>query len=87
MMRRVRARGWAATIGVLAGLLLTVAWLLGYAPGDAAGATSRKSTMQTSAISLALAVLALLPLGRFRWMLVGGAGAFLVLSLTFYLIR
>jgi hypothetical protein len=80
-MRSSAARAWAAA----ASLLVAVAFLLGYLPGDARGATRREWTMQTGAISVGLALLSMLPLGWFRWLLVVAASAFLALSLTFWL--
>lgn len=81
-----RALAPASTvIAVVALLLVAVAFLLGYAPGDARGATRREWTVQTGGIALALALLSLLPLGWFRWVLLVGAAAFLGLSLTFWL--
>lgn len=85
-MRFPAARAWAAAvIAAAACLLLAVTFLLGYLPGDARGATRREWTMQTGATSLPLALLSMLPLGWFRWLLVVAAGALLGLSLTFWL--
>lgn len=72
-------------IAVVAFLLVALAFVLGYLPGDARGATRREWTMQTGGIALVLALLSMIPLGWFRWVLVVGAGAFLALSLTFWL--
>lgn len=83
-----RARTPALASAVIAGaalLLVVVAFLLGYLPGDARGATRRNWTVQTGSIALALALLSFLPLGWLRWALTVGAGAFLALSLTFWL--
>lgn len=75
----------ATTIAVAATLLVALAFVLGYLPGDARGATRREWTMQTGGIALGLALVSLLPLGWLRWVLVGGAAAFFLLSLTFWL--
>jgi hypothetical protein len=85
-MRSARALLPASTIiAVVAFLLLALAFVLGYLPGDARGATRREWTMQTGGIALVLALLSMIPLGWFRWVLVVTAGAFLALSLTFWL--
>lgn len=77
---------WAPVGIALAALLLVgLAFILGYMPGDGRGATRREWTMQTGGIALALSLLTFLPLGRFRWVLLIGAAAFLGLSLVFWL--
>lgn len=81
-----RSPGPAATVVALAaGLLVATAFVLGYLPGDARGATRRAWTMQTGTISLVLALVSFLPLRALRWVLVLAAGAFLLLSLAFWL--
>ena len=75
----------AVVIAAIATLLVTTAFLLGYLPGDARGATRREWTMQTGGIAVVLALLSLIPLGWFRWVLMIGAGGFLVLSVGFWL--
>lgn len=72
-------------IALAALLLVSLAFVLGYAPGDARGATRRVWTMQTGGIALTLSLLAFLPLGWFRWVLLIGAVAFLGLSLFYWL--
>lgn len=71
-------------VAVVAALVLAWATVRGYDPGDAAGATRMRSTQQTGAISLALALVALLPLGVLRVVAAALAVIFLVLALGFW---
>ena len=76
-------RAGAALVAVVAVAIVGWVTVVGYAPGDASGATRMSSTRQTGLISLGLAVAALLPLGVFRWILLIAAGVLLLLSLGF----
>lgn len=76
---------WGPILIVVVGLLLVgIAYFLGYLPGDARGATRREWTMQTGGIAVLLALLAFLPVKFFRWVLLAGGAAFLILSLVFW---
>lgn len=78
-------RIWSGTVAALALLLVVLATVRGFDPGDATGAVQMRSARQLALVSMAVAVVAMLPLRRLVPVLAGLATLLLLVAVGFWL--
>lgn len=76
----------AVSVGLVALSLALAGWAVvtGYLPGDVEGSRRMRDTRDNALIAAGFAVVALAPLGWFRWVLLGLAVLFLLLAIAYW---